>query len=83
MKIPVNQEGLSIFVVDRQIGNSKMYDSFQLFCVPLKDARRTLGITAPLPFYGVDIWNAYELSWLDKIGKTLCCRRRDLVSLYK
>lgn len=53
----------------RQIGHSKTYDSSQLFCVPRKDARRTLGITAPLPFYGVDIWNAYELSWLDKKGK--------------
>lgn len=23
----------------------------------------------PLPFHGVDIWNAYELSWLNKRGK--------------
>jgi 7-cyano-7-deazaguanine reductase len=53
----------------RQVGHSKTYDPSQLFCVPRKDARKTLGITAPLPFSGVDIWNAYELSWLDGKGK--------------
>lgn len=31
------------------------------------DLRRQAG--APLPFHGVDIWNCYELSWLDAHGK--------------
>jgi 7-cyano-7-deazaguanine reductase len=31
--------------------------------------RAELGIGATLPFHGVDIWNAYELSWLDARGK--------------
>lgn len=53
----------------RQVGHSETYDPSQLFCVPRKDARKTLGITGVLPFSGVDIWNAYELSWLDKKGK--------------
>jgi 7-cyano-7-deazaguanine reductase len=26
-------------------------------------------VTDTLPFHGVDIWNAYELSWLDARGK--------------
>jgi len=30
-----------------------------------------LGITADLPFAGVDIWNAYELSWLNLNGKPM------------
>ena len=53
----------------RQVGHSKTYDPSQLFCVPRKDARKTLGLSGPLPFSGVDIWNAYELSWLDGRGK--------------
>lgn len=31
--------------------------------------RRGIGIGRVLPFRGVDIWNAYELSWLDPRGK--------------
>jgi 7-cyano-7-deazaguanine reductase len=30
-----------------------------------------LGLAAELPFQGWDIWNAYELSWLDTRGKPL------------
>ena len=32
-------------------------------------AREPLGIGHPLPFVGEDIWNAWELSWLDDGGK--------------
>ncbi len=45
------------------------YDPGLLFPIPRQAAREALGITAPLPFWGVDIWNAYELSWLDQRGK--------------
>src|SRR5690606_20687327 len=31
--------------------------------------RAELGVGAPLPFHGTDVWNAYELSWLDMRGK--------------
>jgi 7-cyano-7-deazaguanine reductase len=31
--------------------------------------RNELGITGTIPFYGLDIWNAYELSWLNMRGK--------------
>ena len=53
----------------RQIGHSESYDPSQLFSVPRKEARAALGILDELPFSGVDIWNAYELSWLDGKGK--------------
>ena len=53
----------------RQVDFSETYDPTQLFCVPRKDARKSLGITGQLPFFGVDIWNAYEVSWLDEKGK--------------
>jgi len=40
-----------------------------LFPVARAVAREPLGIDAALPFVGADIWNAWELSWLDARGK--------------
>lgn len=46
------------------------YDASLLYSIPRSDNRDQLGITADsLPFAGVDIWNAYEMSWLDLDGK--------------
>lgn len=28
-----------------------------------------MGIGEPLPFAGTDVWNSYELAWLDSVGK--------------
>lgn len=40
-----------------------------LYPIARQTARDTLGLTAPLPFYGVDLWHAYEMCWLDDSGK--------------
>ena len=40
-----------------------------LYPIPRAPARRDIGLTEPLPFAGVDVWYAYELSWLDAQGK--------------
>ena len=40
-----------------------------LYPVPRSLAREKTGIKEPLPFSGVDIWNGYEISWLDPKGK--------------
>jgi len=45
------------------------YDPSLLFAIPRTDKRAEIGVAEPLPFHGVDIWNAYELSWLDPRGK--------------
>ena len=45
------------------------YDPSLLFPIPREIKRAEIGVTEPLPFHGVDIWNAYELSWLDLRGK--------------
>ena len=45
------------------------YDPGLLFPIPRARKRAEIGISEPLPFHGVDIWNAYELSWLDARGK--------------
>jgi len=45
-------------------------DPTRLFPVARAEARQPLGIgAAGLPFAGADIWNAWELSWLDSRGK--------------
>ena len=45
------------------------YDASLLFPVDRAPLRDELGLSAPLPFRGVDVWNCYELSWLDARGK--------------
>jgi 7-cyano-7-deazaguanine reductase len=41
-----------------------------LFPIPRQGKRDEIGVRADaLPFFGVDIWNAYELSWLNLRGK--------------
>lgn len=45
------------------------YNPSLLMAIPRADNRRSLGIDGELPFHGVDIWNAYELSWLEPGGK--------------
>ncbi len=40
-----------------------------LFPIPRQQKRDELGLTGDLPFFGVDIWNAYEISWLNMRGK--------------
>lgn len=47
---------------------SDNYDASLLFPIPRIGKREEIGITT-LPFSGYDIWNAYELSWLDLKGK--------------
>ncbi|MBN8923746.1 MAG: NADPH-dependent 7-cyano-7-deazaguanine reductase QueF [Rhodanobacter sp. 68-29] len=45
------------------------YDPALLFPIPRSAKRAEIGVGLPLPFHGTDIWNAYELSWLDMQGK--------------
>lgn len=60
---------------DSPLGKSSLYvehyDPGLLFPIPRASKRAELGLVdgRPLPFDGVDIWNAYELSWLDPRGK--------------
>ncbi|OWY27739.1 NADPH-dependent 7-cyano-7-deazaguanine reductase QueF [Herbaspirillum robiniae] len=45
------------------------YDPSLLFPIPRAPKRAELQITGSLPFFGVDIWTAYEISWLNLRGK--------------
>ena len=51
------------------VAYASRYDPGLLFPIPREANRAQLGIGTTLPFQGVDIWNAYELSWLDARGK--------------
>jgi 7-cyano-7-deazaguanine reductase len=45
------------------------YDPGLLFPISRQHGREEIGVGGVLPFFGVDIWNAYEMSWLDWRGK--------------
>jgi 7-cyano-7-deazaguanine reductase len=77
------QHGLLAFAHDRMASMSRLedtslgkpvayvssYDPSLLFPISRAGNRAQLNIGAALPFLGVDIWNAYELSWLDARGR--------------
>ncbi|HTN66988.1 MAG TPA: NADPH-dependent 7-cyano-7-deazaguanine reductase QueF [Burkholderiaceae bacterium] len=45
------------------------YDPSLLFPIARRTKRDELGIGGTLPFFGIDLWNAYEISWLNLRGK--------------
>ena len=45
------------------------YDASLLFAMPRASKRTELGITGTPPFFGADMWTAFELSWLNLRGK--------------
>lgn len=42
-----------------------------LFPIARKAKRDEIGVPTPLPFYGYDLWNAFEISWLNAKGKPI------------
>ncbi len=46
-----------------------LYDPTLLFSMPRAEKRAELGLSGTLPFFGMDVWNAYEVSWLNTRGK--------------
>ena len=54
----------------KEVAYIDTYTPDLLFPIPRQQSRDSLGIAADqLPFTGIDIWNAYELSWLNPKGK--------------
>jgi 7-cyano-7-deazaguanine reductase len=62
---------MSILTLGQATPYPDQYDPSLLFPIPRSENRLKLDIKAnqALPFVGVDIWNAFELSWLNKKGK--------------
>ena len=48
---------------------TSQYDASLLFSIARQEKRNELGLAGTLPFFGIDIWNAYEVSWLNLRGK--------------
>jgi 7-cyano-7-deazaguanine reductase len=46
----------------------EQYSPGLLYAIARTDSRSTLGLTEALPFHGCDIWNAWELTWLNPDG---------------
>ncbi|OJU91731.1 MAG: NADPH-dependent 7-cyano-7-deazaguanine reductase QueF [Burkholderiales bacterium 66-5] len=63
------------------------YDPTLLFPIARAAGRGAIGIAARPPFFGADLWTAYEISWLDPRGKpqvaiahfTLPCETPNLI----
>ncbi|MDT8399635.1 MAG: NADPH-dependent 7-cyano-7-deazaguanine reductase QueF [Pseudomonadales bacterium] len=57
-------------LLGKQVDYPGQYSPQLLVPIPREPGREKLGIAGKeLPFHGADIWNAYELSWLDPRGK--------------
>lgn len=58
-----------------ELGKKAQYDANynpdKLFPIPRKAKRDELGLGNDLPFYGLDLWNHYEVSWLNSKGKPM------------
>jgi 7-cyano-7-deazaguanine reductase len=54
-------------LLGRQVAGSAVYDAELLFPVPRENARRELP-GGDFPGFGEDLWQCYELSWLDAQG---------------
>jgi 7-cyano-7-deazaguanine reductase len=63
MNLPEHSElGKSSAYVDQ-------YDASLLFPIPRLAKREEIGVGAAPPFFGADLWTAFELSWLNLRGK--------------
>lgn len=60
----------------QQVAYPGAYDPDQLLPIPRAENRAQLGIGSDLPFTGADVWNAFELSWLDLRGLPQVARGR-------
>lgn len=56
-----------------ELGKKSVYDAHydpgKLFAISRKTKREEIGVPEALPFTGYDVWNHYEVSWLNPKGK--------------
>ncbi|MBT1450717.1 NADPH-dependent 7-cyano-7-deazaguanine reductase QueF [Glaciecola sp. XM2] len=65
------RKNLEDLVLGKTVGYADKYDASLLQGVPRSLSREQIKLPTPLPFSGVDIWNGYELSWLNEKGKPM------------
>lgn len=67
--ISVSERSATEIPLGKSVQYPAGYDVSLLFPIPRSGARLELGLgTAALPFIGWDLWNAYEMSWLNPKG---------------
>lgn len=71
MTKPFNNTGTAIkSLLGQSTPYCSQYDSSLLFPIPRQEKRDELGFDQDsLPFQGLDIWTAFEVSWLNQKGK--------------
>jgi 7-cyano-7-deazaguanine reductase len=62
--MPANQSPLG-----KKSAYINQYAPELLFPIPRKIKRDEIHVPTPLPFHGYDLWNAFEVSWLNMRGK--------------
>ncbi|MCB1909306.1 MAG: NADPH-dependent 7-cyano-7-deazaguanine reductase QueF [Rhodocyclaceae bacterium] len=69
--MPVSESAppLTASPLGRPVAYRSPYAPELLFPIARAPKRAELGILRDPPFFGVDLWNAYELSWLNPRGK--------------
>lgn len=63
-------------VLGKKVSYIDQYDPTLLFPIPRLPKRVEIGIHGALPFFGYDVWNAFELSWLNEKGKPIVALAR-------
>ncbi len=56
-------------LLGRRASSPKEYAPSILYPIPRHSGRESIGLAGAVLFQGVDLWHAYELSWLDNSGK--------------
>lgn len=62
---------LAELTLGKTVSYQQHYAPELLQAVPRKLNRDAIELTGELPFHGVDLWTAYELSWLNSKGKPM------------
>ncbi len=62
---------MSEILLGQDVSYESVYNPELLTAVSRQQTRKAIKIKQSLPFKGIDIWNAWELSWLNPRGKPL------------
>lgn len=68
-EIVKSSQQLKNLTLGKSVEYIQTYAPDLLQAVPRSISRDAIGLTGKLPFHGDDIWNGYELSWLNSRGK--------------
>ncbi|WJG10418.1 NADPH-dependent 7-cyano-7-deazaguanine reductase QueF [Aliiglaciecola sp. LCG003] len=66
---PEKNNILAQLSLGKAVEYAQTYAPELLQAVPRSLSRDEIGLTGELPFWGEDLWNGYELSWLNSKGK--------------